>query len=158
MSETNGTLSWAALGFALATGYNSVVAIRENLPGEPLGIHLQISVPSGIAVGWGSAVSAPWPMPLAGLLATRRFAQTGGGPGPGLVGAGVGLGGIVGILLEPNTYRPKSWAPATCRAVLLHVGASAALAATGMWHMSRARRRGLDARAKTPERRRPSRL
>ena len=78
----------AALGFAGATGYNSVVAIREQLPGEPLGIRIPLSVSTGILVGWGSAVAAPWPMPVVALLAAGRRAGRHGGAGPALVCAG----------------------------------------------------------------------
>jgi hypothetical protein len=70
MSERS--LRWAATGFACATAYNSAVAIREDLPGEPFGARVPISVPTGILTGWGSCVAAPWPMPVLGLLAVRR--------------------------------------------------------------------------------------
>ena len=78
----------AALGFAGATGYNSVVAIREQLPGEPLGIRIPLSVSTGILVGWGSAVAAPWPMPVVALLAAGRRAGRHGAVGPALVCGG----------------------------------------------------------------------
>ena len=130
----------AALGFACVAGYNSVVAIRENVPGQPLGIRVPLSVSTGILVGWGAAVAAPWPMPVAALLAAVRQTRRQGGSGPALVCAGLGVAGIVGILIEPNTYNAKSWTPATRRAVLLHVATSAALAGTGIWHLRHARR------------------
>ncbi len=137
-------LRCAAFGFALATAYNSAVAIREDVPGEPLGIRVPMSVRTGILVGWGSAVAAPWPMPLAGLLAAARAGRTGvyGRPatGPGLVCAGLGLAGIVGILIEPNTYRRQLWTPATRRAALLHLATCTGLAGTGIWQARGARR------------------
>jgi hypothetical protein len=122
----------AALGFACATGYNSVVAIREKLPGEPFGIRIPLSVPTGILVGWGSAVAAPWPMPVVALLATGRKAGRGRWTERALVSAGLGVAGIVGLLIEPNTYRPKSWTPATRRAVILHAATCVTLAAAGI--------------------------
>ena len=126
-------LQCAAIGFACATAYNSAVAIRENLPGEPLGIGVPLSVPSAILLGWGSAVAAPWSMPLLGLLAATRKPQNGAGNGSGMVCAGLGVAGIVGILLEPNTYRVRTWARSTRRAVVLHLGTCATLVGAGVW-------------------------
>ena len=143
MPMTDGTdraLRAAALGFAGATGYNSVVAIRENVPGEPLGLRIPLSVSTGIAVGWGSAVAAPWPMPVIALLAAARQARRDGGAGPALVCAGIGVAGIVGILIEPNTYNAKTWTPATRRAVVAHVVSSVALAGAGLWHLRQSRK------------------
>jgi hypothetical protein len=127
------SLRVAALGFVCATGYNSIVAIRENLPGEPLGIRIPLPVSLGVLVGWGAAVAAPWPMPVAALLAAARGRK--GVAGPGLVCAGLGIAGVVGILIEPNTYEVASWSPATRRAVLLHIAASMALTGAGLWHL-----------------------
>jgi hypothetical protein len=124
-------LQCAELGFACATVYNSAVAIRENLPGEPLGIGVPFSVPTAILVGWGSAVAAPWSMPLVGLLAATRHPQNGGAK-TGLICAELGVAGIVGVLLEPNTYRVKTWVRSTHRAVLLHVATCVALSGTGL--------------------------
>lgn len=129
----------AALGFAGATGYNSVVAIREQVPGEPLGLRIPLSVSTGIFIGWGSAVAAPWPMPAIALAAAAR-AKRDGGAGPALVCIGLGVAGIVGILIEPNTYRATSWTSATRRAVRAHVVSSAALAAAGIWHLRHSRK------------------
>lgn len=130
----------AALGFACATGYNSVVAIREKVPGEPLGIRIPLSVSTGILVGWGSAVAAPWPMPVVALLAAARRPGRDGVAGPALVCAALGVAGIVGILIEPNTYNPKSWTPATRRAVVAHVATSVTLAGAGIWHLRHSRK------------------
>jgi hypothetical protein len=135
---SDGALRAAAIGFACATGYNSVVAIREKLPGEPLGMRIPLSVSTGILVGWGSAVAAPWPMPVVALVAAAR-AGRGGVAGPALVCLGLGVAGIVGILIEPNTYNAKSWTPATRRAVVAHVASSMTLAGAGIWHLRRSR-------------------
>jgi hypothetical protein len=104
----------AAVAFAGATVYRGATAIREDLPGEPLGVRIPLSVSTAVAVGRGSAISAPWLIPLAGLVAVTR-------PGScsGLVCAGLGLAGIVGICLEPNTYRAGTWSPAIRRAAFV---------------------------------------
>ena len=132
-------LRWSAFGFALATAYNSVVAIREDLPGEPLGIGVPLPVRTATLAGWGSAVAAPWPMPLAAVLAAARSGSPDGvgrsAAGPAMVCAGLGLAGVVGILIEPNTYRARCWTPATRRAALLHMATCAALAGSGIWQV-----------------------
>lgn len=130
----------AALGFVGATGHNSVVAIREDLPGEPFGIRIPLSVSAGIMVGWGSAVAAPWPMPAIALLAVARGAGRDQAVMPARMCAALGVAGIAGILMEPNTYDAKSWTPATRRAVVAHIATSATLAWAGIWHLRRARK------------------
>jgi len=129
-------LSAAAFGFACVAAYNSIVAIREGLPGEPLGLRIPLPVSMGVLAGWGAAVAAPWPMPVAALWAASRARQ--GGVGPPLVCGGLGVAGIVGILIEPNTYRSESWSPRTRRAVFLHVATSAVLAIAGIRRLRRA--------------------
>jgi hypothetical protein len=129
-----------ALGFAGATGYNSVVAIREQLPGEPLGIRIPLSVSTGILLGWGSAVAAPWSMPVAALLAAGRRAGRAGTTRPALICAAVGAAGLAGILMEPNTYKRRSWSPATRRAVVAHVATCVTLAGAGISGLRHTRR------------------
>jgi hypothetical protein len=138
--DSDRALRAAALGFACATLYNSVVAIRENVPGEPLGIRMPLSVSSGILVGWGSAVAAPWPMPVAALFAAARRTGRDGAARSALVCAGIGVAGIIGILIEPNTYNANSWTPATRRAVIAHVTTSATLAGAAIWNLRQARK------------------
>jgi hypothetical protein len=131
-TRSDGVVRAAAFGFACATGYNSIVAIRENVPGTPLGIRIPLPVSTGIMIGWGSAVAAPWPMPALALFAARPTLQERRARAA-LACVGIGIAGIVGILIEPNTYDTKSWTPAIRRAVVLHVATSATLAAAGIW-------------------------
>ena len=123
-----------------ATTHNSVVAIRENVPGEPLGIRVPLSVPTGIAVGWGSAIAPVWPMSAAAVLAATRRCDREGARGPALLCTALGVGGIVGILIEPNTYTTKTWTRAIYRAVLLHVGTCIAMVGAGIWCLRHSRR------------------
>jgi hypothetical protein len=129
----------AALGFAGATGYSSVVAIREDLPGEPLGIRIPLSVSTGLLIGWGAGVAAPWPMPVVALVAAARTGRDGTAR-PALLCLGIGVAGIVGILIEPNTYNAKLWTPATRRAVIAHVASCASLVGTGIWRLRHSRK------------------
>jgi hypothetical protein len=132
----------AALCFACVTGYSSVVAIRDKLPGEPFGVAIPLSVPTGTLVGWGSALAAPWPMPVAALVVAFHQTRVDETMGPAWLSAGIGVLGVVGILTEPNTYKVRSWTRATRRAVVAHIVASATLAGVGMWHLRRSHRAG----------------
>jgi len=135
--DTSRALRLSAIAFACAVGFTTAVAVRDDLPGRPLGIGVPLSVPSGILIGWGAGVAAPWPMPVAALIASRRASQ--GDSGAALVCAGLGIAGIVGFLIEPNTYNPKAWTPANRYAIAAGIFASAALATTGLRHWRRTR-------------------
>ena len=130
----------AAAAFAAAAGLGSLVAIRDELPGEPLGITFPLSVPAGLAVGWGAAVAAPWPMPLAALIAAARAQRAGASAAAGLVCAGIGLGCVAGTLVEPVTRRPGTWSPGTRLAITANLASSAALVVAGWRHYRAARR------------------
>ncbi len=134
---TGRDLRYAAIAFACVVGFTTAVAVRDDLPGRPLGIGVPLSVPTGIVVGWGAGVAAPWPMPVAALIASRRANQ--GDAVAALVCAGLGIAGIVGFLIEPNTYDPKTWTPANRNAITAGLLASAALATTGLRHWRRTR-------------------
>jgi hypothetical protein len=54
----------------------SAVAIREDLPGQPCGISIPLSVPAGLLADWGAGVAAPWPMPAAAVIAAARSQRT----------------------------------------------------------------------------------
>jgi hypothetical protein len=57
-TDRDGVLLGASLAFAGASVLGSVVAIRDQLPGEPLGVSISLSVPAGLLAGWGAAVAA----------------------------------------------------------------------------------------------------
>ena len=65
-----------SLAFAGAAVVGSAVAIREDLPGQPCGISVPLSVPAGLLVGWGAGVAAPWPMPATAVIAAARSQRT----------------------------------------------------------------------------------
>jgi hypothetical protein len=130
----------ASVAFAAAAGLGSAVAIRDELPGEPLGITVPLSVPAGLAVGWGAAVAAPWPMPAAAVLAAVRAQRAGASAATGLVCVGIGLGCVAGTLVEPVTRRPRTWSLGTRLAITANLAASAALLVAGWRHFAAARR------------------
>ena len=52
-ADPHGVLLGASLAFAGASVLGSVVAIRDQLPGEPLGVSIPLSVPAGPGPGCG---------------------------------------------------------------------------------------------------------
>lgn len=140
-ADRDGALLGASLVFAGAAVLGSVVAVRDQLPGEPLGVSVPLSVPAGLLAGWGAAVAAPWPMPVAAVLAAVAARRQEPGTRPGLACAALGLGCIAGTVVEPVTRRPRSLSPAARLAICVNLAASAALAGAGAWHAARACRR-----------------
>ena len=130
----------ASVAFAAAAGLGSAVAIHDDLPGEPLGITVPLSVPAGLAIGWGAAVAAPWPMPAAALIAAVRAQRPCASAATGALCAGIGLGCIAGTLAEPVTRGPRTWSPLTRLAITANIAASAALVVAGLRHLAVARR------------------
>jgi hypothetical protein len=81
----------ASLAFAGATVLGSAVAIRDQLPGQPLGVSVPLSVPAGLLVGWGAGAAAPWPMPVASVMVAATAQRRELSVRPGAVCAGIGL-------------------------------------------------------------------
>ncbi len=140
------TLFGASLAFAGAAVLGSVVAIRDQLPGQPFGVSIPLSVPAGLLAGWGAGVAAPWPMPAAAVMTAGMARHRAPSARPGAVCAAIGLGCIAGTLIEPVTRRPRSWSPATRLAIGVNLAASAALIAAGAWHCVTARAPSRDVR------------
>ena len=148
--DAEATLRSAAMVFAGAAGFGSLVALREDIPGEPLGLTIPLSVPSGLLVGWGAGVAAPWPMPVTALLAASKASRRDGKVGPGVVCAGLGLGCIFGTLIEPVTRRQRSLSPAVRTAIGINVAASLFLMAAGLSYRASVLARPSDQSAPTP--------
>jgi len=128
-----------ALVYAATVALASVVSVRDDVPGEPFGITIPLSVPTGLLVAWGSGIAAPWPMPAAVVIAAFR-ARRGGGPAPARICAGIALAGIAGQLIEPIVRRPKT--PAVRVALTANVAVSTILAATALSRLARRRSAG----------------
>ncbi|MBA3338241.1 MAG: hypothetical protein H0T54_00520 [Geodermatophilaceae bacterium] len=121
----------AAAGFASASAFGSAVSMRHDIPGRPLGVSIPLSVPSGLAVGWGAGVAAPWPMPLMAVIASVSTGDRRRDSTAGLVCLGLGIACVAGTLVEPVTYRLSSWTPGVRAAILANVAAAVLLAAAG---------------------------
>jgi hypothetical protein len=124
---------WAAVAFALTSVYTTVVSARERLPGRPLGIGVPLSVPAGLLLGWGSAIAAPWPMPAAALVAARRADSQDADPRrPALVCGCIGVAGILGLLMEPNTFDARAHSRANRLGIAAGFATTGALALAGL--------------------------
>jgi hypothetical protein len=132
----------ASIAFAGAAVAGSAVAIREQLAGQPCGISVPLSVPAGLLAGWGAGVAAPWPMPVAAVIAAARSHRTEPSALTGGICAGIGLGCVLGTAIEPVTRRPRAWSPAARLAIVVNLAASAALIVVGGRHLAGARRSG----------------
>jgi hypothetical protein len=116
----------AAAGlFAICSALGAAVALREDIPGEPLGIRVPGSVAAHLATGWGSALSAPAPMQVAVLAAA--FLARPGLAWPRRTLTGIGVAGFAGMLVEPVTWGRRSRSRAVAAMVPLNLASAAAL-------------------------------
>jgi hypothetical protein len=54
LADENHRLPRWALFLSGAAVWSSAVAVRDQLPGRPLGITVPLSVPAGLVAGWGA--------------------------------------------------------------------------------------------------------
>jgi hypothetical protein len=121
----------AAAMLAATTAASTVVSLREpQLPDEPFGLRFPGRVPVHLALGLGSGVAVPWPLPVIATIAALR-AQ----PGlawPRRTCAVLGATVLVGTLAEPASWglRPRSRSAEAIVPLLLLSGAALFLAGT----------------------------
>lgn len=142
MTKADPALLATSAAFAAACALGSAIAVRHDIPGEPLGISLPITVPRGLLMGWGAGVAAPWPLPLAALVAASTSARAKESKMPGILCAALGIACIAGTLVEPATRRPGSWTPGVGAAIASNLLTAAALAAAGVRFATRGPRTG----------------
>ncbi|HSG79304.1 MAG TPA: hypothetical protein VLD62_06980, partial [Acidimicrobiia bacterium] len=97
-------------------------------PGVPLGIDPGLTSVQGVVLGWGSGVSAPWPLLLALLVVGV------GRRGPQIAVPLLGLVFLAGALMEPISWDAAGGSHGIGLAVLvwLNVVVPAALIAVGI--------------------------
>lgn len=122
----------ASVFFAGAGIVGTAASIRSDTPGRPFGIEIPLSVPAGVVVGWGAGVAAPWPMPVAALIAAASASRDGASAVADWVCVGLGIACIFGTLVEPVTYRAQSSPHAIRTAIALNLVSSAALIVAGL--------------------------
>jgi hypothetical protein len=125
----------AALAYGAATAYGARVAVRDDVPGEPLGVRAGGRVGVQLAVGWGAGVSAPWPMAVAAVGSALRP-----GRGPGTAAVALGAATVAGQLVEPVAWGRRPSSPAVTRSLALNMATSAGLVLAGRRRVLAARR------------------
>ena len=116
---------------AASTAVTTAVSLRHpDLPDEPLGLRFPGDVRVHLALGLGSGVAAPWPMPLAALVAALKDDEH--RAGPARTCAAIGATMLVGTVAEPASwgFRPRSNAARATVALNLLSGSALFLAGT----------------------------
>lgn len=119
----------ASVAFAASTAYGALVSLRHHVVGEPVGVRLPGTVAQHLAVGFGSGLSAPWPMPALVLVAAARSGSRVTWPSTAAVG--VGMAAVAGTLVEPVTWQRRLRSPHVWLSVAFNLLAAAALLVTG---------------------------
>ena len=127
----SGFLLFASAAVAAATGFGSVVSFVKNVPGEPLGIKMKLTVADSLKVGLGTGLAAPWPMPVVALSAAIAGWWRDRVGGPARIGQTVGMMLVLGSLVEPVTWGRRSRSPIIWAAVAANLVAGATLALAG---------------------------
>lgn len=119
----------AAASIVGATAFGAFVSVRENIPGEPLGLRLPGRVLVHVQLGLGSGLSAPWPMPVAAIVAA--LSSHPGQIRPGRACAAIGAMVLAGTMVEPVTWGRRSRAPRVAVSVALNLISGCALMTAG---------------------------
>lgn len=121
----------AATLLSVTTAASTAISLREpGLPDEPFGVRFPGRVPVHLALGLGSGVAVPWPMPV---IATVAALKAGSGEAwPHRTCAALGATVLVGTVAEPASWglRPRSRAAKAMVPLLLLSGATLFVAGT----------------------------
>ena len=116
--------------FVTSTVYSTALAATHpELPGEPFGVRVPGRVRTHLALGLGSAVAAPWPMP-----AIAMWAAVSGDPRSTWAArttTTIGIGVLSGILSEPATWGRRPTPPLHSVNVALGLAVGAAMVSAG---------------------------
>jgi hypothetical protein len=115
--------------FAASSAFGAAVSVKERVRGEPFGIGLSGTVGMQVAAGWGSGLSAPWPL-QALALGVAVYARP-GVPWARNVSVGLGTVMLLGTLIEPVTWGRRSRSRLTATAVSLNLLTAVTLLWTG---------------------------
>jgi len=123
--------------FAASTAYaTAVAATRPGLPGEPFGVRVPGGVRTHLALGLGSAISAPWPMPAIAMWAAVR--GDAGSVWAARTTTIVGIGMLAGILAEPVTWGRRPASSMALASIPLHLVIGAAMVSAGTHRLRQA--------------------
>lgn len=117
------------------------ISLRDDLPGEPLGLRTGNHVRGDLVRGLGTALCAPAPMLLAlGWLAQRSLVATGDDRGRVASLTGLGVGFLCGMAAEPITSKvvadPSARVDRTA-VVAANLALPAVMIVAGLRHLAR---------------------
>jgi hypothetical protein len=127
----------AATLSAATTVMATAVSLRHpHLPDEPFGLRFPGEVRVHLALGLGSGVAAPWPMPLIALAAALK--DDAGRVWPARTCAAIGATMLVGTVAEPASWGVRPRSNAARATVVLHLLSGSALFLAGTLRESEA--------------------
>jgi hypothetical protein len=112
--------------FVASTAWGAVVSVRENVVGEPLGWRAPGPVATHLLIGWGSGLSAPWPMAAIVLANIRKDPERQVGRWCGVIGVAL----LAGVAVEPVTWGRRARSPLIASTVIANLLAGALLILT----------------------------
>lgn len=116
----------AATLFAATVAASTAVSWRHpECPDEPFGLRFPGRVPVHLAVGLGSGIAAPWPMPVIAMVAAVRA-----GPDADRAArtcATVGAVVLSTLVIEPTSWRLRTTAPEARATFWMHLVSGAVL-------------------------------
>lgn len=123
-----------AVLFMTSTVYATAVAATErDLPGEPFGLRIPGRVGTHLALGLGSAIAAPWPMPALAMWAAVRGSPS--SAWTARITTIIGIGTLSGILSEPATWGRRPTPPTHRSNVALGLAIGAAMVSAGTYRL-----------------------
>lgn len=145
VSPDKGVLLGASLGYLANALPGAWISVRDDLPGEPLGLRTGFGVRGDLVRGFGTALCAPAPMLLAlGWLAGRSLVATADDPSRVATLTGLGVGLLCGMVAEPVTREvvadPTARADRTA-VVAANLALPAAMIVAGLRHLTQVNRR-----------------
>ncbi len=115
---------------AATTVFTTAVSFRHpDLPDEPFGLRFPGDVRVHLALGLGSGVAAPWPMPLVALVAALK--DDADRVWPARTCAAIGATMLVGTVAEPASWGLRPRTDAARATVVLHLLSGSALFLAG---------------------------
>jgi hypothetical protein len=95
-------LRLASAGYLVTAAAGTWVSWRDDLPGEPLGLRTPLGVQRDLLVGFGAALSPPWPLLVGLVWGVGRSRRPGDRTGVAVV-TGLAAASLAGTAAEPVT-------------------------------------------------------
>lgn len=126
---TDRAMLLAAGTFAASTAFGAAVSLKKDVRGAPFGFELPGDVGVHLAVGWGSGLTAPWPMPALALGAAVLAGPKAPWARPTTMAIGLAI--LVGTMIEPVTWGRRARSPLIAAAVSVNLLSAVTLLTAG---------------------------